>query len=189
MQNRLLTNKIVIHHSASPVSTTMEQVDGWHRNQGFSMIGYHYFIEADGEVRIGRPDWAIGAHALSANKDGLGICLAGNFEEAPPLPIQIISLVSLIKEIRMAYGDIPVVRHSDVDPTACPGALFPYELVLERLGEGVDDVLVDIKVIVKGQELTGKVIDNVTYVPARALVDALNYQVSYDATDRVVTIK
>lgn len=133
MENRTVTNKIVVHHSASPANTTMEQVDQWHRNQGFSMIGYHYFIEADGEVRTGRPDWAIGAHALSANKDGLGVCLAGNFEEAPPTAIQIISLVGLIAELRRLYGNIPVVRHCDVDATACPGALFPYELVLERL--------------------------------------------------------
>lgn len=84
MENRTITNRIVIHHTVSPASTTMEQVDQWHKNQGFACIGYHKFIEMDGTVKTGRPDWAVGAHAIGANNDSIGICLAGNFEEAPP---------------------------------------------------------------------------------------------------------
>jgi len=108
----------------------MEQVDSWHKNKGWTMIGYHYFIEADGKTKIGRPDWAVGAHAIGANFDSLGICLAGNFETAPPTQAQMTALAGLIKDIRKAYGNIPVIGHFQVDPkkhpTACPGKLFPW---------------------------------------------------------------
>jgi len=108
----------------------MEQVNEWHKNLGWGMIGYHYFIEYDGTVKDGRPDWAVGAHAIGANYDALGICLAGNFEEALPSREQIVSLAATIEDIRRAYGNIPYIGHNEVDPvnypTACPGALFPW---------------------------------------------------------------
>jgi len=139
MDTRTVTNRIVIHHSASPANTTMEQVDQWHRNQGFSMIGYHYFIEADGTAREGRAVWAVGAHAIGANNDSVGICLAGNFEEAPPTPAQIVSLAATIRDVRRLYGNIPYMGHKDVDPenhpTACPGALFPWDDLAKEFEE------------------------------------------------------
>lgn len=149
LKNRNYTKRIVIHHSASPPDTTMEQVDQWHRNRGFTKIGYHYFLESDGTVKIGRPDWAVGAHAIGANFDSLGICLAGNFEEAPPTQAQMKALAELIKDdIRKAYGNIPYIGHKDVDPkghpTACPGKLFPWEELEKLLGyKEVDSMTVD----------------------------------------------
>lgn len=139
METRTATNRIVIHHSASPANTTMGQVDQWHRNQGFSCIGYHYFIESTGMIREGRDIWAVGAHAIGANNDSVGICLAGNFEEAPPTPEQIAALAVTIRDVRRLYGDIPYIGHKDVDPanhpTACPGALFPWDDLAKEFEE------------------------------------------------------
>jgi len=47
----------------------------------------------------------------------------------------------------------------------------------------------DIKVIVKGKELPGKLIDNRTWVPLRELVEALNNQVIWDEKDRAAVVK
>lgn len=139
MDTRTVTNRIVIHHSASPATTTMEQVDQWHKNQGFSMIGYHFFIESTGMIREGRAIWAVGAHAIGANNDSVGICLAGNFEEAPPTHEQIKALAATIKDIRRLYGEIPYIGHFQVDPanhpTACPGALFPWDDLAKEFEE------------------------------------------------------
>ena len=133
MENRLITNAILIHHSDSPPETTMEQVDQWHRKQGFAMIGYHKYIQMDGLARDGRPDWAIGAHSYSRNKDSLGICLAGDFTTYAPTEAQMQSLVAEIKDYRRLYGNIPVQRHGDNDATACPGDMFPWGDLLSRL--------------------------------------------------------
>lgn len=55
----------------------------------------------------------------------------------------------------------------------------------EKGGSAVSDV----KVIVKGKELPGKLIDNRTWVPLRELVEALNSQVIWDEKDRAAVVK
>ncbi len=47
----------------------------------------------------------------------------------------------------------------------------------------------DIKVIVKGKELPGKLIDNRTWVPLREIIEALNNQVIWDEKDRAAVVK
>lgn len=137
LRNRDKTERIIIHHAASSPDATMEQEDAYHRSLGWACLGYHYFIEQDGKVKIGRPDWAVGAHAINANYDSLGVCLAGNFEITPPTSSQMDALAGLILDIRRVYGNIPYQGHNTVDPvnhpTACPGALFPWDDLAKRL--------------------------------------------------------
>ena len=40
-------NAIYIHHSASPKSTTVEQINQWHLDRGWAGIGYHFVINGD----------------------------------------------------------------------------------------------------------------------------------------------
>ncbi len=55
----------------------------------------------------------------------------------------------------------------------------------EKGGSAVSDV----KVIVKGKELPGKLIDNRTWVPLREIIEALNNQVIWDEKDRAAVVK
>lgn len=55
----------------------------------------------------------------------------------------------------------------------------------EKGGSAVSDV----KVIVKGKELPGKLIDNRTWVPLRELVEALKNEVIWDEKDRAAVVK
>lgn len=52
-----------------------------------------------------------------------------------------------------------------------------------------DENVEDVKVIVKGKELPGKLIDGQTYVPIRALIETLNNQVVWDEKDRIAVVK
>lgn len=62
--------------------------------------------------------------------------------------------------------------------------------VLAYLGkEKGGNAVSDVKVIVKGKEIPGKLIDNRTWVPLRELVEALNNQVTWDEKDRVAVVK
>jgi len=186
------TERIVIHHSASSPSVTVEDIHRWHLQRGWNGIGYHYIIYPDGSIYRGRPEWTRGAHAWQdeeheANSDGIGICLVGDFEIDSPTPQQIISLVWLIRDIWRRYPGIPVIRHKDVMPTACPGEKFPWEKLKKELEArpGVEEV----KVIVRGKEIQGKLIDGKTYVYIRDIIDALNNKVIWDERDRVVIVK
>lgn len=138
LSNRKVTKRIVLHHSASGLNTTIYDINRWHLSNGWSGIGYHYVIYPDGTIYRGRPEDKVGAHAYQdsaheANSDGIGICLIGNFETGKPTAAQMISLVWLIKDIRTRYPNLPVIGHKDVMSTACPGRLFPWNELRSRL--------------------------------------------------------
>lgn len=135
IRKRSQTNRIIIHHTASPdvFAATIHQ---WHLNKKWSGIGYHYLIRANGSIERGRPENAIGAHAIPANGDGIGIVLTGNFEQDKPTSAQLDSLVKLVRDIQGRYGGkLKVLKHKDVDATACPGRNFPWQVFLQRLEE------------------------------------------------------
>lgn len=92
MDRRKIT-MIVIHCSASPNgrATSVDTIDAWHRERGFSRkqlwrdylnpalssIGYHFVIDVDGMVYTGRHPDEIGAHAQGNNSNSLGVCMVG----------------------------------------------------------------------------------------------------------------
>lgn len=158
---RAQTKRIAVHHSASAPSTTIYDIQAWHHARDFYGIGYHYVIYANGDIYHGRPEWAIGAHAIGGNNDSIGICLCGNFETGTPTPEQMTSLVLLIRDIWKRYPGIAVVRHSDIQATACPGKNFPWAELLKRL-EVKEEKPVDWKLkIMKDAEQAGLVMPNV----------------------------
>jgi N-acetylmuramoyl-L-alanine amidase len=135
---RQATKRIVVHHSASGLSTTWQDIHSWHLANKWSGIGYHYVIYPDGTIYRGRPEAMKGAHAYQdaahdANRDGIGICLVGNFQIGVPTTKQLDSLAWLIKDIQTRYPDIPVIGHKDVMPTACPGQNFSWTGLQDRL--------------------------------------------------------
>ena len=113
---------IVVHHSAG-AGGNAPKFDVFHRDtRGWDELGYHFVIgngtdRRDGEVEVG-PRWIKqkhGAHCLTDsgqfNKQGIGICLVGNFdaEGHRPSPRQWASLIALCRFLCREY-DIPPDR-------------------------------------------------------------------------------
>ena len=185
---------IVLHHSVSPDHPTLRNFDDikrWHvENNGYRDIGYHYVVEyVNGKLTTtqGRAEWDTGAHCISRNKDSIGICIVGNFQDTVPGEELYGVVADLCKDIMTRHTIKEIGGHNQYDATACPGKNFDVERV-RQLVKG-DDVLNDVKVIVKGKELPGKLIDDRTWVPLRELVEALNNQVTWDEKDRVAVVK
>jgi len=131
-----MTN-VIIHCSDSSFGNTA-LITKWHiTERKWTTIGYHYVIlngrlsaykyhgYFNGHIETGRPldDDAdlefdeIGAHATGWNKS-VGICLiglSGVFTEE-----QIRALQHLINRLRVQFGEIKVMQHSDVDPVNKP---------------------------------------------------------------------
>ena len=126
--NRPATDQIVIHHTGNPYDDDLSaaEIHASHRAQGWSGIGYHYVVRKDGSIEVGRPRWAIGAHAYGHNSHTIGIHVCGNFEIAEPTWAQVEALSMLIANVCHDYGlpidEDHVVGHRDLMATACPGA-------------------------------------------------------------------
>lgn len=103
---KISPNTDTSHHTANGVEVT-------HLQFGWEGIGYHYFIEKNGEVWKGRPEHRHGAHVKEGgiNSKSLGICLAGNFtvEGRKPTVEQENALAGLIGDIRGRYP-IPIEK-------------------------------------------------------------------------------
>ncbi|BAL82850.1 putative phage N-acetylmuramoyl-L-alanine amidase [Selenomonas ruminantium subsp. lactilytica TAM6421] len=126
LSKRSCTDMIVIHHTGSPdMDASAEQIHGWHLNNGWAGIGYHYVIRKNGTIERGRPEWAVGSHAYGENDHTIGVHLSGDFLHVAPTDEQIEKCAMLIASLSAAYG-IPidrehVVGHGELMATDCPG--------------------------------------------------------------------
>ena len=113
----------VIHHSASGLSTTAEDIEAWHRERGFSEIGYTWVIERDGAVVAGRSVRKNGAHVRGHNRKSLGICVVGNNSRSRSRwrPAQKRALRETMASVRRLFPGIRFVGHRDLASTECPG--------------------------------------------------------------------
>lgn len=125
---RYYTDAIVIHHTGNPTDDDLsaEEIHASHLAQGWAGIGYHFIIRKNGTIERGRPEHAVGSHALGQNSHTIGIHVCGNFEIGTPTEIQIERLALLIANLCEDWG-IPtdrdhIVGHRELMPTACPGA-------------------------------------------------------------------
>lgn len=136
---------IVIHHSASD-SGNAASIGKYHKNERgwVNGLGYHFLIgngngSMDGQIEVGNrwDDQIDGAHAGNDvyNKQGVGICLIGNFENDYPTNSQISSLLYLINYLqeRCNIHKDNVITHRTFRETVCPGKHFPYNNVMARL--------------------------------------------------------
>lgn len=132
---RKATKLIVIHHSKIE-NMNVAAIHDLHLKNGWAGIGYHKVILPDGSEADGRPEATIGAHALGANRESLGIVVVGDFDASEPMPAQMASLVSLTSSLMRQYaiGIDGVVPHRAVTAgTTCPGLLFPWDEFKEAL--------------------------------------------------------
>lgn len=127
MKRQTSFERIVIHHSASPLSTTVEDIRGWHKSRGFEDIGYAYVIHEDGTVRIGRPVLFVGAHAKGANEGSIGVCVVGDNTKPDQswTAAQKRELRELVYRLQVIFGPLAIYGHSTVPggetATECPG--------------------------------------------------------------------
>lgn len=127
MSKRGRTDYIALHHAAA-VTCSAQQIDEWHKNNGWSGIGYHYFVRKDGSIYRGRPEWALGAHVSGMNNCSLGICAEGDYDKEQAMPAaQKSAIIALIKDVKSRYPQAKIVGHRDIGSSDCPGRFYPLD--------------------------------------------------------------
>jgi N-acetyl-anhydromuramyl-L-alanine amidase AmpD len=122
--------RVFIHCSAaSRKSVDAEEVDLWHKQRGWSGIGYHYFIKTDGTLESGRNLERTPAAQRWNNRGTIAICLNG-LKVTDYTAAQFKTLIRLCLQIDAAYkGKITFHGHCEVSKKACP--VFNYKDVLQ----------------------------------------------------------
>lgn len=138
LQKRSQTKRIILHHAAA-ANCTADDVDRWHKGNGWTCIGYHFFVNKKGEVFRGRQEETVGAHAYGSNSDSIGICLEGNFENETMPEEQKRAGQELVAMLKEKYGITKVQGHRDVCSTSCPGKKFPFKEIVDGKVETVEE--------------------------------------------------
>ena len=128
LTKRTKTDTIILHHRAG--NGDVESIDRTHKGNGWTCIGYHFYVRKDGSIYRGRQEDTVGAHAYGSNSTSIGICAEGNFETDIMGDAQKQAIIELVNCLKNKYGITKVIRHKDVNATACPGRNYPFDEIV-----------------------------------------------------------
>ena len=103
-KRRNSTDEIILHH-AEASRASVEEVNRWHLERGWTGIGYHFYIR---------------------NSRAIGICVEGSYMSETMPQAQLDALKDLIRTMMAKYPGAKLLRHKDVNSTDCPGTKFPW---------------------------------------------------------------
>ena len=131
--------EIIIHCSATTEGKdfTVEDIDRWHRQRGFSGVGYHFVIYRSGSIHAGRPTCQIGAHCKGHNTISIGICYIGGLSpDGKPkdtrTAAQKASLHALVEQLQEEFPLATVHGHNEFAAKVCPCFDVQKEFGLKR---------------------------------------------------------
>lgn len=146
------TERIILHHAAASQCSS-DDIDKWHKKNGWTCIGYHFFIRKNGTIYRGRQENAIGAHAYQNNYNSIGICFEGDFEKEQMTDTQVEAGKELVAYLKNKYNISKVQKHSDVNNTSCPGRNFRFDEIANSTVKNVN-TFVEVKKEARGSVAT-----------------------------------
>ena len=127
-KSRRRITEIIVHCTATPEGKdyTVSDIRRWHKQQGWSDIGYHYVVYRNGHVEPGRDVDISGAHCTNHNSNSIGVCYVGGCDRNGKTPkdtrtlAQKAALLSLLIDLRKMYPLAKIYGHRDFANKACP---------------------------------------------------------------------
>ena len=120
-------NEIIVHCTATKEGQNfkVEDINRWHKQRGWNMIGYHYVVYLDGTIHQGRSEDQIGAHCLKHNTNSIGVVYVGGLDangnpKDTRTEAQKQGLRKLLTELKHKYPKATIHSHKDFAPKACP---------------------------------------------------------------------
>ena len=121
-------NKIIIHctKTREGQDISVDTVRKWHvEDNGWSDIGYHFFIDIKGNLHDGRDITRKGAHTLGENDDSIGIAYAGGVSDDLAWKDtrnkeQKETLLFLLTYLKTLFPKVEIYGHRDFSANECP---------------------------------------------------------------------
>lgn len=121
-------NKIIVHCSATPEgkNITIDDIDRWHKQNGWKKVGYHYVIHLDGSIHKGRAEDEVGAHCVGHNSNSIGVCYIGGLckdgktSKDTRTDAQKQSLLELLQALKAKYPNATIHGHREFAAKDCP---------------------------------------------------------------------
>ena len=135
---------VVLHTAAARGDQSAAIIDQWHKNQGWSKIGYHWVVRKGGWIERGRPESEVGAGVAGFNAHSIHVCVTGHGDLEPWTPRQIESAVRLVAEIVVRHGLKEAVK---ANPNRVLGhrEVWYHKLVPKPIRKTCPGKLVDMK--------------------------------------------
>jgi len=136
--------EIILHHSLTKDTGTVSWpvIRKYHKGLGWIDIGYHFGIEdinGSYEILMGRMLFQPGAHTKGHNKNSIGICFVGNFDDFKPPEAQWYKGIKLVRWLLFNFRLTPdhVHGHNEfADYKTCPGKMFDLDKFRDDLHLG-----------------------------------------------------
>jgi N-acetylmuramoyl-L-alanine amidase len=127
-KSRRTINEIIVHCTATPEGreVSVSEIRQWHKQRGFSDVGYHYVIHLDGTIEPGRDVDLVGAHCTGYNTYSIGVCYVGGMDAQNKNPKdtrtlkQKEALCKLLEFLKVLYPGARIYGHRDFANKACP---------------------------------------------------------------------
>lgn len=126
-RSKRVVTEIIVHCTATTAGKdyTVEDIRCWHKQQGWSDIGYHYVVYRDGSVHPGRNVDVAGAHCSGHNTHSIGVVYVGGLDKNgrghdTRTFKQKDALLTLLKLLKKQYPSARIYGHSDFAPKDCP---------------------------------------------------------------------
>ncbi len=127
LSKRSRTDYIALHH-AEASKCTVQDIDLWHKQNGWAGIGYHFFVKKDGTVYRGRPIDSMGAHVSGMNDRSIGICAEGKYTTETMPDVQKKAICELLVYLKdNFYPTASIVGHREIGESDCPGKNYPLD--------------------------------------------------------------
>ena len=129
-----IVKRIICHHAEASVCS-IEDIDRWHKNNGWAGCGYHFLVRKDGSIYRGRPEDKLGAHTSNYNTGSLGVCFEGKYNTEEMPEVQLKAGQELIKYLLNKYNlsKTNVYKHKDFNNTDCPGNKVQWNKFISSL--------------------------------------------------------
>lgn len=128
-KSKRFISEIIVHCTATPEGKdyTVEDIRKWHKERGWSDIGYHYVIDRKGHILPGRDVDTIGAHCEGHNAHSIGVVYIGGVSALNGKPkdtrtlAQKAALIRCITELKSLYPQAKIYGHCNfTNSKPCP---------------------------------------------------------------------